>query len=75
MTSLALPVAAVRRAAKALLDLLLPPRCLACGEEVSTVHALCPACWRKLTFLGEPCCSRCGLPFAYDLGAEALCGA
>ena len=74
MTSLALPVAAARRAAKALLDLLLPPRCIACGEEVSAAPALCPACWRKLTFLGEPCCSCCGLPFAHDLGGEALCG-
>jgi len=75
MTSLALPAAAVRRAARALLDLLLPPRCLSCGEEVSAAHALCAACWRKLTFLGEPCCACCGLPFAYDLGSGALCGA
>ena len=75
MTSLALPAAAVRRAARALLDLLLPPRCLSCGEEISATHALCPACWRKLTFLGEPCCACCGLPFAHDLGSGALCGA
>ena len=36
-------------------------------------HRFCFACWRPLTFLGDPCCARCGLPFAYgDL--SALCG-
>jgi len=75
MTLVAFPGSAVRRAARALLDLLLPPRCLSCGEEISATHALCPACWRKLTFLGEPCCACCGLPFAHDLGSGALCGA
>jgi len=24
--------------------------------------------------LGEPCCACCGLPFAHELGAGALCG-
>ncbi len=54
---------------------MLPPRCLACGEEVDAPHGLCAACWRNLTFLGEPCCACCGLPFAYEQGAGALCGA
>jgi ComF family protein len=67
--------AALKRTGTALLDLVLPPRCIACGEEVDAVNALCVACWRKLTFLGEPCCACCGLPFAHDLGAGALCGA
>ena len=66
---------ALKRTGGALLDLVLPPRCIACGEEVETVNALCAACWRKITFLGEPCCARCGLPFAHELGAGALCGA
>ncbi|MGE5202102.1 MAG: double zinc ribbon domain-containing protein [Acidobacteriota bacterium] len=75
MTSLTAPRALLRRASRALLDLLLPPRCLACGEEVSEPQALCAACWRKVTFLGEPCCACCGLPFDYDLGSGTLCGA
>ncbi len=37
--------------------------------------ALCAACWRGITFLGAPCCACCGLPFDFDLGADALCGA
>jgi len=66
---------ALRRTGTVLLDLVLPPRCIACGEEVDAVNALCVACWRKVTFLGEPCCACCGLPFDHDLGAGALCGA
>jgi len=65
----------IRHLGTAILDLLLPPRCLACAEEVSATQALCAPCWRKLTFLSAPCCAHCGLPFAYDLGAAALCGA
>jgi len=70
-----LSLAPLKRAGLALLDVVLPPRCLACGEEVEAAHALCAACWREITFLGEPCCACCGLPFPYDLGAGALCGA
>jgi ComF family protein len=66
---------ALRRAAVAALDLLLPPRCLKCGADVGAAGALCPACWRKITFLGPPCCACCGLPFAFDQGEGALCGA
>ena len=66
---------ALKRTGGALLDLVLPPRCIACGEEVEAANALCAPCWRKVTFLGEPCCACCGLPFAHELGAGALCGA
>ena len=64
----------LRRAAGAALDLLLPPRCLACGASVGEAHALCAGCWRAITFLGAPCCACCGLPFSYEQGADALCG-
>ena len=66
---------ALKRTGGALLDLVLPPRCIACGEEVEAANALCAPCWRKVTFLDEPCCACCGLPFAHELGAGALCGA
>lgn len=65
----------LKRLSAGLLDLVLPPRCLACGEEVDAAHALCAACWQEITFLGGPNCACCGLPFAFDLGAGALCGA
>lgn len=63
------------RIGRGLLDLVLPPRCLACGGLVSEPGTLCGACWPGLTFLGPPHCAGCGLPFAYDHGAGARCAA
>jgi ComF family protein len=69
------PARSLRRAADAVLDLLLPPRCLKCGAAVGAAGALCAPCWRGITFLGAPCCACCGLPFPFDQGPDALCGA
>ncbi|WP_114951373.1 ComF family protein [Sphingosinicella terrae] len=59
------------------LDFALPPRCPGCGAIIGEPHRFCPACWNRLLFLGEPCCTCCGLPFAYEQagGGEARCGA
>lgn len=65
----------VRRAGRRILDTVLPPRCLACGVVVDTLGALCAGCWPKVAFLAPPHCACCGLPFEFDLGADALCGA
>lgn len=54
-------------------DMLWPPHCIGCGEPVETRPGLCPACWKKLTFLGYPQCTRCGLPFPYDVSPTAVC--
>lgn len=62
-------------AARAVLDFVLPPRCPACGDIVADQHSFCTACWQTIHFLGDPCCATCGLPFAYDQGPEARCGA
>jgi len=61
-----------------ILDAVLPPRCLKCGGLIEPAGggsggALCPACWQGLAFLGPPHCACCGLPFEFDLGANALC--
>lgn len=56
------------------LDFALPPRCPGCGAITSEPHRFCLECWHKLSFLGDPCCARCGLPFAYDTGDSAQCG-
>ncbi|HEX7968597.1 MAG TPA: ComF family protein [Stellaceae bacterium] len=74
MLSLARPLA-LRRLATALLDLVLPPRCLRCGTAVSETGTLCAPCWRGITFLGSPCCACCGMPFDFEVGAPVLCGA
>lgn len=64
----------IATAARAILDFALPPRCPACGEIVAEQHSFCAPCWQSIHFLGDPCCVSCGMPFAYDLGAEAKCG-
>ena len=63
------------RLARAALDAVLPPRCLACGEIVAEPGALCGDCWSDLTFLGEPACLQCGYPFELDFGEPVRCGA
>ena len=55
-------------------DFALPPRCPACGTIVPEPHLFCLPCWQSLTFLGEPCCVRCGLPFEFPTDEEAECG-
>jgi ComF family protein len=71
------PAAALAHAAlRHVLDFALPPRCPGCGAITGEPHRFCLDCWRSLTFLGEPCCFRCGMPFAYSGGGgEAWCGA
>jgi ComF family protein len=57
------------------LDLLLPPRCLACGIEVAGQARLCAACWRGLAFIGPPQCRSCGYPLPHATPDAPLCGA
>jgi predicted amidophosphoribosyltransferase len=64
-----------RAASRTALDFALPPRCPGCGLIVARPHAFCLTCWQSLRFLGDPACSRCGLPFEYDVGAGTECGA
>ncbi|HEY6440982.1 MAG TPA: double zinc ribbon domain-containing protein, partial [Acetobacteraceae bacterium] len=52
------------RAGRALLDLLLPPHCAACGAPVDAPGLLCAECFRQTGFITEPFCIRCGVPFA-----------
>lgn len=61
--------------AQRLLDTLLPPRCVLCGEGVETQGSLCGVCWGRLHFISEPFCAKCSLPFEFDPGTGALCGA
>ena len=68
------PPAAARIVLRHIVDFALPPRCPGCGEIVAEPHRFCLACWTALTFLGDPCCVRCGLPFPYGAGEEASCG-
>ncbi len=60
--------------AKAALDLLFPPQCMACRAPVAD-PGFCAACWSGITFLDGPGCACCGLPFAVALEGDNLCAA
>src|SRR5207249_12203836 len=64
----------LRRIGRAVVDGVLPPRCLACGEIVEERHALCSRYWGGITFFAPPWCVLCGLPFPHPMGEGALCG-
>src|SRR3546814_13352472 len=77
------PLAARLKPLQRGLDLVLPPRCLGCGELVERQGTLCAPCWAAITFVADPLCRRCGLPFAFDpdsdghglAGEDYQCGA
>lgn len=62
-------------AARASLDLLLPPRCPETGALITGPQGISAEAWRNLHFLAGPCCACCGLPFDMDLPPETLCAA
>ncbi|MGE3784878.1 MAG: double zinc ribbon domain-containing protein, partial [Alphaproteobacteria bacterium] len=40
----------LRRIGRAVVDGVLPPRCLVCGVAVDDADALCAICWNAMTF-------------------------
>ena len=64
---------ALRRLGRAVVDGVLPPRCLSCGAMVENVDALCGSCWAAITFFAPPWCAICGLPFPHPMGDGAIC--
>ena len=65
--------AQLRRLGRAVVDGVLPPRCLACGVTVGEVDALCGPCWAATTFFAPPWCTNCGAPFPHPMGDDAVC--
>lgn len=64
------------RFARAALDLLVPPRCLACGQETATADGVCRGCWSGLAFVADPMCQRCGIGLlAEGTDGKDACGA
>ncbi len=55
--------AAGARVLRGVLDVLLPPHCLLCEAAVDAQGSLCAGCFARLSFVTEPCCARCGVPF------------
>ncbi len=50
-----------------------PPICIHCYEPIVEAQSLCATCWSRLRAINEPLCPVLGLPFAVDLGPDALC--
>jgi ComF family protein len=59
-------------AGTAVLDLLLPPHCPTCATLVSHHGSFCARCFSALTFITDPLCTGCGLPFASRAFAGSL---
>lgn len=67
--------AAGGRLLRAAVDLVLPPRCLRCGDAVLGADELCALCWREVRFIEPPLCDVCGYPLPRPLPGRAICGA
>jgi ComF family protein len=69
------PLSFLATAARAALDLLLPPQCLTCDAPVDAPGRFCPDCFRQTGFVTEPFCVSCGAPFAHagQGGRDRLC--
>ena len=65
----------LRKGGRRVLDLLLPPRCVACDRPVDEHGSLCAACFGRTNFISAPFCACCGVPFAsaQQGGASGLC--
>ncbi|MEO0393460.1 MAG: ComF family protein, partial [Pseudomonadota bacterium] len=66
----------VNRWGRRVVDLVLPPRCPSCGQDVEATGLICPNCWSDLRILAPPWCHQCGRPFAHGEDDDTqLCGA
>jgi ComF family protein len=63
------------RAGRAALDFVYPPSCPLSDAEVAAPGLLAPEAFSSLTFVTEPLCARCGLPFEIDPGPKPECAA
>ena len=59
----------------ALLDQILPPRCIATGEIVDAQGMISPAFWSELAFIEAPLCHTCGIPFSFPTHEGTVCAA
>lgn len=63
--------------AKAVVDAVYPPRCVACPAPTASAGQLCAACWRETHFISGATCRRCGVPLVGEAagmaGEEAVC--
>ena len=60
----------LKGAAKAVVEVVYPPTCLAGRAATADFNALCPKCWGAMGFIERPYCERLGTPFEQDLGPD-----
>lgn len=62
----------------ALINLILPLRCIKCGKILNEHNGLCSDCFNQIQFISAPYCARCGRPFLNESGLKSgkkqLCG-
>ena len=63
----------LRALTTSVIDLIYPPRCLACPEPTGAPHGLCPACWRDTFFIAGAACGKCGAPLMGATAASDVC--
>lgn len=73
MTALGQLVDGARTAARGLVDVLMPPGCIACGTEVLTPLGWCPECFADLPLLPAAHCQRCAVPLPEAWASEVAC--
>lgn len=58
-----------------IINFILPPRCIKCGEVVYGGEGLCAKCFNEINFITQPYCQKCGRPFENaPNGKQCLCG-
>jgi len=64
------------RVLAALVDLVFPPLCIACGNLLNRNGGtpFCDPCLSGVPFIRSPLCPRCGLPYPAEEGKDHLCG-
>ena len=53
--------------------IIFPTKCLICNDWCNEETSLCINCWKKIEFITNPQCARCGYPFDFNAGTKALC--
>lgn len=73
MQATATIVEGARATFRGLVDLLLPPACMACDEPVREPLSLCGACWSALPEIAGTRCQQCSIPLPLAWQAETHC--
>jgi ComF family protein len=63
----------LRRASDALLGLLYPPHCAACGADTSPGEHLCGTCRKTVRTIERPFCEKCSEPFSGAIDGAFTC--